>query len=245
VKDMPFFIDIVLIGSPYSDNAQKLLKLANLANGDLYAVKTIKKLNSVLKILSEKKYVSEPSFVKQIRMILPDNEPFYINLADSPSLVDTEEACSICFQKDEHRIVKCPSCETVTHEVCWAQWAETTNIGISNVFRCHNCFNILKLDRNYVNDVQKGKIPTIAELNKMKKRDIISYLHEIETKTQPKIIHREDPMVVDYPVFEDPPFSSQEEDLRKRTSLIQICPNCSKMMLGDKKSCPSCGFSLF
>ncbi|MHA1884153.1 MAG: hypothetical protein ACW96S_03810 [Promethearchaeota archaeon] len=245
VKDMPFFIDIMLIGSPYSDKAQKLLRLANLANGELYGIRNVKRLNSVLKTLSEKKYVSDPSFVKKIRTILPENEQFYINLADNPSKVDNRESCSICFQKDDHSIVKCPSCDTVTHEVCWAQWAETTNIGIPHVFRCHNCFNILTLDKNYVIDVQKGKIPTIADLNKMKKKDIISYLHEIETKSHPKIVHKDDPMVVGDEYSGELPLSIQEEELRKKTSHIKICPNCSKIMIGDKKNCPSCGFSLF
>ena len=245
VKDMPFFIDIVLIGSPYSDKAQKLLKLANVANGALYGIRNVKRLNSVLKTLSEKKYVSDPTFVKQIRTILPENEQFYINLADSPSRVDNIESCSICFQKDDHGIFKCPSCDTLTHEVCWAQWAETTNIGIPHVFRCHNCFNILTHDKNYVIDVQKGKISTIADLNKMKKKDIISYLHEIETKSRPKIVHKDDPMAVGDEYSEELPLSIQEEELRKRTSHIKICPNCSKIMIGDKKNCPSCGFSLF
>ena len=88
VKDMPFFIDTVLIGSAYSDQAQKLLKLTNLCNGELYGIKGVKDLNPILMELSEKKRVSVPSFTKQqIRMILPDNEPFFINLADDPNTI--------------------------------------------------------------------------------------------------------------------------------------------------------------
>ncbi|MCK4780506.1 MAG: VWA domain-containing protein, partial [Candidatus Lokiarchaeota archaeon] len=85
VKDMPFFIDTVLIGSPYSDQAQKLLKLTNLCNGELFGIKNVRDLNPILTSLSEKKYISDPSFIKhRLRMILPDNQPFYINLADTP-----------------------------------------------------------------------------------------------------------------------------------------------------------------
>ncbi|GAG12662.1 unnamed protein product, partial [marine sediment metagenome] len=190
VKDMPFFIDIVLIGSPYSDQAQKLLKLANLSNGELYGIKNVKDLNQILTGLSEKKYVSEPSFVKQkLRIILPDNQLFYMSLADDPKNVNNIATCSICFHKDDQGLVKCPSCDTPAHEVCWAQWSETSNIGIPHVFRCHNCFNILKLDKNYIQDVRAGKIPTIAELTKMKKRNIIEYLHEIESKSELKVVH--------------------------------------------------------
>jgi len=247
VKDMPFFVDIIYIGSPYSDQAQKLLKIANLSNGELYGIKNIKELNPILTELSEKKRVSEPSFVKQkIRMILPDNQPFYINLADDPSMAVGITTCSICFNKDDEGILKCPSCDTPAHKVCWAQWAETSNIGIPYVFRCHNCFNILKLDKEYLNDVRTGKIPTIAELTKMKKRNIIEYLHEIESKTGPTVVHTEDPMAVEIRAMVEEKKSQTDEGTRKkRRSLVKICPNCSKIMRGDKKNCPSCGFVLF
>lgn len=246
VKDMPFFIDIILMGSPYSGQAQKLLKLANLTNGELYGIKNIKDLNPVLTGLSEKKHVSEPSFVKQkLRMILPDNQPFYINLADDPIPVNNIATCSICFHKDDKGIVKCPSCDTPAHEVCWAQWADTSTIGIPHVFRCHNCFNILKLDKDYILDVKAGKIPTIAELTKMKKRNIIEYLHEIESKSEPKVVHTEDPMAVQIRGMVEAKKSQPKEDFKRKKVSVHICPNCSKIMMGDRKTCPSCGFVLF
>jgi len=246
VKDMPFFIDIILMGSPYSGQAQKLLKLANLSNGELYGIKNIKDLNPVLTGLSEKKHVSEPSFVKQkLRMILPDNQPFYINLADDPIPVNNIATCSICFHKDDKGIVKCPSCDTPAHEVCWAQWADTSTIGIPHVFRCHNCFNILKLDKDYILDVKAGKIPTIAELTKMKKRNIIEYLHEIESKSEPKVVHTEDPMAVQIRGMVEAKKSQPKEDFKRKKVSVHICPNCSKIMMGDRKTCPSCGFVLF
>jgi hypothetical protein len=249
VKDMPFFIDTVLIGSPYSNQAQKLLKLTNLCNGELYGIKSVKDLNSILTELSEKKRVSEPTFVKQkLRMILPDNQPFFINLADEPNVINEIATCSICFQGDDQGMVTCPSCDTIAHKVCWAQWAKTSSIGIFHVFRCHNCFNILKLDKQFVNDVQVGKIPTIAELNKMKKKNIIEYLHELEAKTKLQIVQTEDPFATDvkamiqakkeYPEVEDPV-------KKKKKVTISICPNCSKIMKAGKKKCPSCGFVFF
>ena len=247
VRDMPFFVDIIYMGSPYSDQAQKLLKIANLSNGELFGIKSIKELSPILTELSEKKRVSEPSFVKQkIRMILPDNQPFYINLADEPSKVDTIATCSICFNKDDKGIVKCPSCDTPAHKVCWAQWAETSSIGIPYVFRCHNCFNILKLDKEYLHDVRTGKIPTIAELTKLKKKNIIEYLHEIESKSGPKVIQTEDPMAVEIRALGETKKIQPDEEIRKKRKIsVKICPNCSKIMIGDKKNCPSCGFVLF
>ena len=246
VKDMPFFIDTVFLGSPYSDQAQKLLKLTNLSSGELYGVKSLKEIGPILNGLSEKKYIYEPSFVKQrLRMILPDNEPFYLNLADDPEPFNEIGTCSICFQRDEHQLVKCPACDTIAHKVCWAQWAETSGIGIINAFRCHNCFNILKFDKDYIKDVHMGKIPTIAELNKMKKKNIVEYLHELENKAGPKIIHKEDPMAVFIsPTLETKESKSKSKKKRRKAS-VTICPNCSKIMVGDRKTCPSCGFSLF
>jgi len=246
VKDMPFFIDIILLGNPYSDQAQKLLKLANLSNGELYGIENIKDLSPILTELSEKKRVSEPSFVTQkLRMILPDNQPFYINMADEPAIINNIATCSICFHKDDEGIVKCPSCDTPAHEVCWAQWAETSNIGIPHVFRCHNCFNILKLDKDYIRDVRTGKIPTIAELTKMKKRNIIEYLHEIESKSELKVVHTEDPMAVEIRGMVEARKSQPKEEKRRKKVSVHICPNCSKIMMGDRKKCPSCGFVMF
>ncbi|MBY8984225.1 MAG: VWA domain-containing protein [Candidatus Lokiarchaeota archaeon] len=250
VKDMPFFIDTVLIGSAYSDQAQKLLKLTNLCNGELYGIKGIKDLTPVLMELSEKKRVSAPSFTKQkIRMILPDNEPFFINLADDPNTIKEVATCSICFQSDDQGVVACPSCDAIAHRVCWAQWAETSSIGISHVFRCHNCFNILKLDKQFIKDVQTGKIPTIAELNKMKKKNIVEYLHELEAKNKPQVVQTDDPFAADVRAMIESkraqPQEIAQENKKKRKANVSICPNCSKIMMGDKKKCPSCGFAMF
>jgi len=236
VKDMPFIIDIIRVGEPDPELRIKLEKLTNLSNGSFYEINKIKDLNTILATLSEKKYISEPSFIKQrLRMILPDNQPFYTNLAEDPEIVNETMTCSICFKKDNKNLVKCPSCETVAHKVCWAQWAKTSNIGISHVFRCHNCFNILKLDKKYVSDVQAGKIPTIAELSKVKKKNIVEYLHELEAKMKPKIIQAVDPMAV--------AIRAQIEASKKPS--VKICPNCSRVIKGNKKKCPSCDFVLF
>ncbi|MFW9901332.1 MAG: vWA domain-containing protein [Candidatus Thorarchaeota archaeon] len=246
VKDLPFFIDIVRVGQPNSELSTKLMKLTKLSNGEYYEIASIKDLDPILTTLSEKKYISDPLFVKQgLRMILPDNQPFYINLADEPEIIDETATCSICFKSDNENLVKCPSCESIAHKVCWAQWSETSNIGIPYVFRCHNCFNILKLEKSFVNDVKAGKIPTIAELSKVKKKNIIEYLHELEEKTKPKIVQAEDPMAAAIRAkIEEKEIKPQPRETKKR-SHVNICPNCSKIIMGARKSCPSCGFVLF
>lgn len=252
VKDLPFFIDIVYIGKQIFDESSKLLKLVNLSKGEFHEITNVKDLNGVLTGLADKKYITIPSLVQQrIRMILKDNQPFFINLADDPEVVSEISTCSICFQQDNQGIVRCPSCDTVAHKVCWAQWAKSSSIGIPYIYRCHNCFNILKLEEEYVADVQAGKIPTIAELNKVKKKNIVEYLRELEAEKKPEVVHTEDPFAADVRAM----LETKREELqevegkrkkrKKRKALVKICPNCSKLIMGDKKTCPTCGFSLF
>ncbi|MFX1480917.1 MAG: hypothetical protein ACFFCI_22760, partial [Promethearchaeota archaeon] len=99
-----------------------------------------------------------------------------------------------------------------------------------------------------VHDVQTGKIPTIEELIKMQKKNIVEYLHEIESKTKPKIIHTEDPLKVEAPPpinVSDSHIQIEESREKVRRIHINICPNCSKFIVGEKKNCPLCGFELF
>jgi len=249
VKDMPFFIDVIYIGTPDHEERNNLTKLVNLTKGNFYDISDIKDLKPLLMELSYKKKITKSAFGKQeIRMIHEENQPFYINLADDPERVTEVSTCSICFQQDNEGIVRCPSCYTVAHEVCWAQWAETSNIGIPHVYRCHNCFNILKLDKNYIIEVQTGKIPTIAELNKMKKKNVVEYLREIEAQSKPQVVQTEDPFAADIramiDVKREEPIVPETKKKKKKTAFISICPNCSKIIIGYKTKCPKCGFKL-
>ncbi|MFX0001604.1 MAG: hypothetical protein ACFE88_15955 [Candidatus Hermodarchaeota archaeon] len=198
VKDMPFFIDIVHIGHPEYEARKNITQLVNLCNGEYHEIIDIDQLDYRLTELSYKKKITKPAFGKQTIPIIPkENQPFYVNLADNPENVNEISTCSICFQQGNEGIIRCPSCHTIAHKVCWAQWAETSNIGIPHVYRCHNCFNILKLDKFYIMDVQTGKIPTIAELKKMKKKDVTDYLRKIEAQSKPQVVHTEDPFAAD------------------------------------------------
>jgi hypothetical protein len=198
VKDMPFFIDVIHIGHPEFEARKNIKQLVDLCKGEYHEISHIDQLDYKLTELSYKKKITKPAFAKQTTPIIPKvNQPFYINLADIPEGVNEYATCSICFQQGNEDIIRCPSCHTIAHKVCWAQWAETSNIGIPHVYRCHNCFNILKMDKNYIIDVQTGKIPTIAELNKMKKKDVTDYLREIEAQSKPQVVHTEDPFAAD------------------------------------------------
>ena len=82
----------------------------------------------------------------------------------------------------------------------------------------------------------------------MQKKNIVEYLHEIESKTKPKIIHTEDPLKVETssPVVGSEVNVQAEESREKARKIhINICPNCSKFLVGQKKNCPLCGYELF
>jgi hypothetical protein len=248
VKDMPFFIDIISINFSDSNEIKKFMGLANLCNGELYNINRIKDLESLLLRLSEKKYIRVHEFYfKELNPIISkETEPFFINLADDPIQVKEANTCTICFQKDSIGIVQCPSCDIFAHKACWAKWAKTSNIGIPYVFRCHNCFNILKLDKQFVYNVQTGKIPIEPQLEKLKKVDLVKYLENLESAMGPKVIHVEDPMAIGgFATEYDTKFSNEEILRKEKTSLkVVICPNCSYVTTNVKVSCPKCGFQL-
>lgn len=78
-----------------------------------------------------------------------------------------------------------------------AQWARTSHIGIPHLFRCHNCFNLIKLNKEFVKNVQSEKPFDLEEI-KIKERDLQKYLESLETPDGPKVISVEDlPMDLD------------------------------------------------
>ena len=109
-------------------------------------------------------------------------------------LVD-EQTCSVCFKKDTKAIVQCPNCETKSHKVCWALWAKTSNIGIFNLFRCHNCFRLLRFDEEFVYNVHTGKIQAVEEI-KIEVMDLQDFEESLELDEGPKIIQVEDPLAM-------------------------------------------------
>ena len=224
VKDLPFFIDAICLDEQYINSKPNLMNLVKKYHGEFYQVEKKKFLDIILTKVAKKKYIKS-IYGQNNLVITEENKPFFINLADNPPNFDKIATCSICFQKDNRGLVECPACRTVTHKTCWSQWAKISSFGIPHVFRCHNCFNILKLDKTFVLDVQAGKIPKTTKVRKVEKKNIVEYLREIESKTQPKVVHTEDP------------FAPKNK--------ILICPNCSKIIKSEKRNCPSCGFLLY
>ena len=203
VKDMPLYIDILRLGTKDYEEDAKLDKLARRANGRIFEIKAPKDLvESMMKLAEKKTYSEEPYFASSYaKGISPENKPFYENLAASPKMLVSLETCSICFQKNEKMVVQCPNCDTIAHMVCWANWAKMTHIGMPYVFRCHNCFTLIKLDKGFVEIVQEGKDP--APEVETKKRDLMSYLQELEAKNVPEVVQAEDPLGISEDSLED------------------------------------------
>jgi len=143
VKDMPFFLDVLRLGAQDYEEFPKLKELSERYGGKTYEIRTPRMLGEVLDELAEKKEFKEG----QKHLITLSSQPFYDNLADDPKILVSMETCSICFKKDDKTVVQCPNCDMIAHMSCWAFWAKTSNIGMRHVFRCHNCFNLLKLDK--------------------------------------------------------------------------------------------------
>ncbi|MBY9005925.1 MAG: hypothetical protein KGD63_04125 [Candidatus Lokiarchaeota archaeon] len=245
VKDMPFFIDVIRLNSFDLQEKGNLRKLAQQTKGKLHDINDIKELNSVFSSLSKKKLVQVPGYYgkKNAKTIPERNIPFYANLADDPTEYKGKGTCAICFQGGNNEMIKCPSCDIIIHKRCGAQWAKMSSIGISYVFRCHNCFNLLKLEQQFVFDVQTGRIPAEKRPEKFTHRDMINYLRELEEKRKPKIIQVNDPMVIEEEPIEEKSNKKNKKKIKKKIKMI-ICPNCSHLTTSINKECPKCFYYL-
>lgn len=203
VKEMPLVIDIVSINVNNPSEDFKLKKIAGRTGGDLYKIKKVKELSSILNKLAEKKEIAAISaFKKSVSHITEANFPFYENFAEKPLEVEEMSTCSICFHKDMN-LIQCTKCNTFAHKNCWALWSKTAHIGIPNVFRCHNCFNLLKLDKDLVEMVHSGILiyeePQLVDVQKclddIKVVDVERYLQSLEVREGPKVVHIEYPMI--------------------------------------------------
>ena len=162
----------------------------------------------------------------------------------------SEMKCQICglHRHPDYmsRLYKCGKCDVSVHRECLALCASFSNVGygLFHLFRCQNCFNLLKLPRRFVEDILSGKKPEEVIIDTSVFSDIADLLleNENEREGELKLVHAENPF----------PFTSDEEELtetakkkeeRKKTSVI-FCPSCGKMLTTEYKFCSGCGFSL-
>lgn len=243
VKNLPFYLDIIGININNGQETGSLKKIANLGNGEFFEIDNIKDLQPLLIKLSKKKLSMEYLFSRyKLKMVQKETQPFYADLADEPIVIGDSSTCSICFQKNSEGIVMCPSCKTVAHRICWALWAKDSNPQIPYVFRCHNCFRLLKLDEKFVFEVHIGKISPIIEFVQLEKKDTLDYLQELELKNQPKLIQAEDPKVTDIRKLIESKKTTNYKKEDERLISFDICPICNNVKTEDRNDCPICGF---
>lgn len=243
VKNLPFYIDIIGIGINDKQQSDYLKKLANIGNGEFFEIDDIKNLQPVLIKLSKKKFSAEYLFSRyKLKMAQKETQPYYIDLADEPVVFNERTTCSICFQKDSEGIVMCPSCKTVVHKICWALWAKSSNPQIPNVFRCHNCFRLLKLDEKFVFNIQTGEVSPMQEFAQLEKKDNVEHLRELESKHRPKLIQAEDPIVTDVRNIIESKKTKLDKVEDEDLISFDLCPICNNIKSLDKKICPICGF---
>ncbi|MFX1444350.1 MAG: hypothetical protein ACFFHV_13125 [Promethearchaeota archaeon] len=249
IKGMPFFIDIIRIDVEDQEEDTKMMKLAALCNGSINRINDIDSLPSLLEILALKRNVSQDDISnRNISTIPVVNQQFYINLADDPKELKKPETCSICFKKDYNAMVECPNCGIVAHKICWAQWAEDSSIGIPHIFRCHNCYYLIKMEKKFIEDVKLAKKVKKAKILPHKDlSDIKEYLESLETEGGPNIVHIHDPMGIPSEEFIEQKLITQEENSHNSVASENeeeirfiLCPHCFKMITNQYKRCPNC-----
>ncbi len=258
VKDMPFFIDFVRIDIDNPGGDLELIRFVKRCNGEVFfAEDDGRGLAKVMEELAKKKEVARDFFGKRkVKLINPENLPFYENLADALHYVDEDELeskiCHICQEKGE--LVKCPICEAPSHAACLAMWAENSNIGVEHLFRCDQCFNLLKIPKDFMMQVKAEGFSKIhqqqVEYNPQAQYEL---LKEKEARSAPGLKTTADPLggmggQDDWGVVEETGWGDDEAegfDFEKDEDLqIQWCSECGKMLPPEVKFCSSCGAKL-
>ncbi|MFX0069732.1 MAG: hypothetical protein ACFFAO_01450 [Candidatus Hermodarchaeota archaeon] len=249
IKNMPFTIDIIRLDVEDQEEDSKLLRLVARCNGTLHRINDLDSLSSILKMIVSKKEKLEKGLKKKTPNPIPiEKQFFYINLAEEPKEVDKPDMCSICFKKDFNKMLKCPNCGIITHKICWAIWCKDSSIGIPYIFRCHNCYYLIKLEEKFVERVKLAKKVEEAKILPQKNLlDIHKYLKSIESEDGPKLIHVSDPMGIPAEEFienelikieenEEDKFTKESDEETK----FMLCPYCFKMITNKYKRCPNC-----
>jgi hypothetical protein len=213
VKEMPLTIDIISINAGELSDLLNFKKIAERSGGNLYIIKDSEKISLILNNLAEKKeFVEFFDDEKSVTHISKKNLSFYENFAENALETKEMRTCSICFQKDMN-LFQCSKCNTYVHKNCWALWSKTAHIGLPHVFRCHNCFNLLKLDKEFVEMVHTGIMiyeeRQIADVQKyiddIKIIEVESYIQSLEALEGPKVVQ------IDY---HDIILNVEDEDIR-------------------------------
>ncbi|HME54220.1 MAG TPA: hypothetical protein VKM55_18495 [Candidatus Lokiarchaeia archaeon] len=167
VKPMPVFLDVLVLGM-YDDPDQEKIKnmIAASQGGDLLSATTFEEFTKMLEqAATNKKEIKVGLWDKKPDYKMdPEHKEFFEKL--SASLVPVEEVrsdskCTVCFKPTSpiggtDALVQCPACKTAFHDTCLVSWANQSNIGIDNVFRCPICFYLINLPEFLVDEINNG-----------------------------------------------------------------------------------------
>ena len=245
VIDFPFIIDFIRIGTDDPREDLNVMKFAKKNGGEVFFAKNEKELGKILPGLLKKKMEKRSEADKYY--ISPENEPFFENLAEDLWMVEPEDAagkrCQICGESTGE-LVKCSKCDPVVHAHCMAQWAKMSNIGIPQVFRCMNCYNLLRLPKHFIDDVQSGRYQRQIQ---MEAADQNALLREKEKSMKPQLKTGADPLAGMGGGVDDGWGSGADEDfvMQDDSSLeIQFCSNCGALNFPESIRCSKCGQAL-
>ncbi len=249
VFTFPFFIDVVRFNIDDTEEDKKLMSLAKMCKGFIHEINSMDSLPDILEVLAIKRDIPLDAMRFQENNKKPKfNLSFYEDVAENVIPVEEKVTCPICQEKkSDEKMFQCPSCLSIIHEICGAQWAKESHIGISHIFRCHHCYYLLKLDRNFVLDVQSGKIP---KKKKVKKVGFPAFLEKHNLVLKPQIKNVEDPMgvILLKPVdtMHFPMQSRKKETVSPRNKDLKVifCINCGRIITSSYKECPTCSFPL-
>ncbi|MHA1733413.1 MAG: zinc-ribbon domain-containing protein [Promethearchaeota archaeon] len=246
VRDMPFIMDVVRYDVEDAAEDWKLEKLAKITKGELFHADDLGDLRKTMMELAEKKEFWDVGLGKKEFTIGVENIPFYENMADEPVEVPVSEQkdadkCSICFQKQsptawaEQDLVRCPKCGGLAHRSCWASWAQSSHVGLKHLFRCHQCFNLLTLPKEFVEEVQSGKPARVAD--------------GFAPSSQYDLLREKDANAPELVVSNDPFLAAMMElqDAKESASVTvadekpTVCPNCGNSLPEGARFCNKCG----
>ncbi|MHA1727779.1 MAG: hypothetical protein ACTSWY_03495 [Promethearchaeota archaeon] len=246
IVSFPFFVDIIRLNVKDPKEDIKLMRLAKVSGGNIYHATSEKDAARILRDLVQKKKIQLRGYVDSKKVFISDeNEFFFENIAESPKPVIKENIsmkCQICgLHKDpdfEGNLYKCGKCGVTIHRECLAKWANFSNVsGLPHLFRCQNCFNLIKLPKDFVEAIQSGRKPEEQIIDEVLFSEIADVLLEREKKKgKLKIIQAENPF---------PSISGDEDAVEEEKDIsIFFCPSCGKMITTEYNFCSGCGIKL-
>ncbi len=166
VRNFPTFIDIIRIGESdlYPDDV-KLRIISTITSGGLFYAKDYKEFHSTFIGLAKNKTL--PDLREEGGQVIDeDKKRYYENIAKKlePITGGSDAVCGICNQRtckyceDPKDLVKCVACGQIYHSCCAGLYSWKENIGLKHIFRCIECQSLIRLEEDFVYEVN-GEVP--------------------------------------------------------------------------------------